>query len=138
MSGDWTERIEGLKKELKQLKEHKSPLGYNLVLIALLRARQASSYDEAIQNLSSAIITENDFPWLKDIVNLGKAEAANRFNKNEDEQKYQKEFFEKQPLLFEPNHVFRFGLTEYQEKLKKIYQTMKRDSRTGIKIEYYL
>ena len=83
MSGDWTERIEGLKKELTQLKKYKSPLVNNLVLLALIRARQASSYDEAIQNLSSAKITEDDFPWLKDIVNLGKAEAANRFNKNE-------------------------------------------------------
>jgi len=52
--------------------------------------------------------------------------------------KYQKEFFEKQPLLFEPNNVFRFDLIEYQEKLKKIYQTMKRDSQTGITIDYYL
>ncbi len=138
MSGDWTERTDQLKKELKQLKEYKSPLGYNLVLLELIRARQASSYDEAIQNFNSVKITEYDFPWLKDIVNLGKAEAANRFNKIEDEQKYQKEFFEKQPLLFEPNHVFRFGLIEYQEKLKKIYQTMKRDSQTGITIEYYL
>jgi len=138
MSEDWTERTEALKKELKQLKEHKSPLGYNLVLQALIKARQASSYDDAIQNLSLVKITEYDFPWLKDIINLGKAEAANRFNKNNDEQKYQTEFFKKQPLLFEPNHVFRFGLTEYQEKLKKIYHTKKRDSRTGITIEYYL
>ena len=138
MSGDWTERIDHLKKELKQLKEYKSPLGYNLVLLALIRARQASSYDEAMQNLNSVKITKNDFPWLKDVINLGKAEVANRFNKNEDEQKYQKEFFEKQPLLFEPNHVFRFDLIKYQEKLKKIYQTMKRDSQTGITIEYYL
>ena len=71
-----------------------------------------------MSSLSSVKITENDFPWLKDIVNLGKAETANRFNRNEDEEKYQKEFFEKQPLLFEPNHVFRFGLITYQEKLK--------------------
>ena len=138
MSEDWTERTEALKKELKQLKEHKSPLGYNLVLQALIKARQASSYDDAIQYLSLVKITEYNFPWLKDIINFGKAEAANRFNKNDDEQKYQTEFFKKQPLLFEPNHVFRFGLTEYQEKLKKIYQTMKRDSRTGITIKYYL
>jgi hypothetical protein len=138
MSGDWAKRIDHLEKELKQLKKYKSPLGYNLVLLALIRARQASSYDEAIQNLNSVKITEYDFPWLKDIVNLGKAEVANRFNKNEDEQKYQKEFFERQPLLFEPNHVFRFGLIEYQEKLKKKYQTTKRDSQTGITIEYYI
>ena len=138
ISEDWTERTKALKKELKQLKEYQTPLGYNLVLQALIKTRQASSYDDAIQNFSSVKITEDDFPWLKDIINLGKAEAANRFNKNNDEQKYQTEFFKKQPLLFEPNHVFRFGLTEYQEKLKEIYQTMKRDSKTGITIKYYL
>jgi hypothetical protein len=90
-----------------------------------------------IEKNEKVIIEEGDFPWLKDLVNLVKAEIAHKFAKFEEEAGFQKAFLDRQPMLFEPPLVFRFGLTEYQQILKKIYQTHKKAITTGWKLTYY-
>lgn len=137
VSNSWTEGLEKIEEEIKQLREENSPLGYHLTLQALIKAREASSYEEAIKILESVKLTSFDYDWLKDIINLSKAEAANRFDENEEEQKFRKEFLEDQPLLFEPYHVFRFGIDKYQEILKETYQKEQRSVDSGIKIHYF-
>ncbi|MBD3193454.1 MAG: hypothetical protein GF317_00250 [Candidatus Lokiarchaeota archaeon] len=137
MFGNWNEEMEQLETELKQLRQQNSPLGENLTLQALIKARKANSYEQAIKFLDSVKLSSSDFPWLKDLISLGKAESADKFNKSIEEEKFQKEFLKEQPLLFEPYHVLLFGIDIYQEKLKKIYQKEQRSVDSGIKIRYF-
>ena len=45
-----------------------------------------------------------------------------RFDMTDREHEALAEFWPRQPLLFEPNHAFTFGLIDYQETLKPRYQ----------------
>ena len=115
LTGDWV-------KVIKTIDKDEQSLGFNPTLKALIESRLADAFESATTILENVKLTENDFHWLQDILLLGKAEAASRFNRKAEEKKYQDAFLKRQPMLFEPNHVFNFGLDEYQEKLKLIYK----------------
>ena len=104
----------------------KIPMGFAHTLKALIESRAAKSFKEVIEILNTVKISENDYPWLYDVILVGKAEAANRFDKNAEEEDFLEEFWVKHPFLFEPSIVFKFGLDNYQEKLKKIYVAKKK------------
>ena len=73
--------------------------------------------------LDAVRLTPADHPWLADIRTLAKAELYHRFDMPDREQSALSEFWPRQPLLFEPNHAFTFGLIDYQETLKPRYQS---------------
>ena len=67
-------------------------------------------------------IGEQDFPWLADIRLLAMCEIESRKGNGKKEERLISEFLEKQPLLFEPEHVVSFFFMDYQEKLKDRYR----------------
>lgn len=107
-------------KEKIDDKEYQS--GYHQMKLNCLLAKSITTEKEALQLIDKTKVSENDFPWLEDIRLLAKCEIASRFGNNKLEKKLQTEFFNRQPLLFEPDHALNFFLLDYQEKLKKIYQ----------------
>jgi len=127
LTGDWSETLVKINKELEAVEEWQLT-GFNKTLKAIIESRQLDSYKEAIKILDQLQIPENDYQWYYDVLLLLKAEAANRFNKFEIEEEYLQQFWMKQPMLFEPYHVFNFGLDEYQEKLKQKYKTRRKNA----------
>jgi len=71
--------------------------------------------------LNDVTLSEQDFPWLGDMLLLGRCEIADRFGLPERESLV-KNFVDRQTLLFEPHHVFNFRLLHYQERLKNDFQ----------------
>ena len=108
---------------LKVVPLHSVPIGYNLMKIAVLKALRADKALEGEKILDEVQITSKDFQWLNEIRLLTKCNLANKFGEVEKESRLKEEFLSKQPLLFEPEHVFNFRLVSYQEQLKKEYQS---------------
>ena len=99
-------------------------------------SRKEKTYKEAVNHLNSINLKIDKNNWLNHLILFWKAETANK-HKNKQEKQLQEQFLEKQPLLFEPHHVFNFGLSEYQETLKKKYKKTKKETNKGTKITYY-
>ncbi len=62
----------------------------------------------------------NDHRWLADIHLLARCAAHERFGRLDED--LISEFLRRQPYLFEPEHIFRFHLVDYQERLKPRYR----------------
>lgn len=115
-SGDWS-------KVLSQLNEDRS--GYTSMRRAVIMSRQSADYESASAHLDLVKLTKEDFRWLNDIRLLAKAEMAYAFGDLKTEGNFLNAFFERQPLLFEPDHAFYFGFLHYQEKLKEKYRALR-------------
>jgi hypothetical protein len=87
-----------------------------------------ATHAEAAAVLDDVRLSENDFPWLSDMVLLARCVAASRSN-DPGEESLIAAFFKRQPLLFEPDHAFNFRVLAYQEKLKVRYQQQRRAAR---------
>ena len=120
VTNDWTSILNNIDSSLKN-EELDAIHGMSIVLRALIISRKASSYEDSIKILDNTNLPEDSFSWLPDVLLLAKAEIANKYNNIDDENHYLNQFWENQPSLLEPNHVYTFGLDEYQEKLKKIF-----------------
>ncbi|MGH8289831.1 MAG: tetratricopeptide repeat protein [Steroidobacteraceae bacterium] len=94
------------------------PMGYARIAIAVIQARQASSFEEAQRILREVPLTAQDFPWLEDVRTLTLAAVAHHFAIEATERSQREAFLERQPLLFEPDHAVNFLLLRYQEQLK--------------------
>jgi hypothetical protein len=77
----------------------------------------------SLAELDAVALSSGDHPWLADIRTLAKAELYRRFDMPDREQETLAAFWPRQPMLFEPNHAFHFGLIDYQETLKPHYQS---------------
>ena len=110
--------------------------GYLSIVEALIKSRQQDSLQGAVDILSSIEFSENDHKWLGDVILLGKAEASYKFKAYEEETAFQKEFLKRQPMLFEPYHVFNFCFDEYQERLKRAYQNSTRKPTEGFQLHF--
>ena len=117
LTGDWEPVLEGLAK-FKLNKPAKDGGGFFVMQKAVHLSRRADDLKSAFALLDGVRLTAADFPWLEDIRLLAQSEAAHRFGSKNEERTHGNAFLERQPLLFEPNHVFRFGFLEYQETLK--------------------
>ena len=100
---------------------------YERTLTAVLLAQREITFDLAIEHLNEVRLTDNDFPWLADILLLARSEAAHRHSVDEA-QRLVHEFLRRQPMLFEPDHAFNFRLLGYQETLRHAYQESRRRS----------
>jgi len=120
VTNDWTRILNDINSSLKN-EDVDAIHGMSIVLRALIISRKVNSYEDSIKILDNTNLPEDTFSWLPDVLLLAKAEMANKYNNIDDENHYLNQFWEKQPSLFEPNHVFTFGLDEYQEKLKIIF-----------------
>ncbi len=124
-SDDFGEYLSSLSSRLQSW-DSKFPSGYQRVQLAGLSARSQTP-SSAVAALENVPLTKEDFPWLADVITIHRAWAYSRSGSDAQEKEQQARFFEKQRLLFEPDHAVNFGFLEYQESLKCIYQ----NSRTG-------
>lgn len=95
--------------------------GYERVRAAVLYSLRQNEYSKAQEVLDSVRLADNDFPWLNDMLSLAKCEAAHRCEPSAEAELLER-FFQRQPLLFEPDHAVNFRVLEYQEFLKPMYQ----------------
>ena len=94
------------------------PLGYQRVQLASLKSLR--ELNPAL--LTHVVVDERDFPWLEDVLLIHRARIANISNDNLKESQLVDKFFERQPMLFEPDHASTFAFVHYQETLKDRYQ----------------
>ncbi len=125
-TGEWSPVLERLREYLATEDSEKYPTGYQRMQQAVIKARQSSSLEEAMALLDDVVLSKRDFAWLEQIRDVTRAEAAHRFGEDAEEDRWLHRLFEKQPLLFEPHHAFRFDLLTYQELLKSRYQAGRR------------
>ena len=125
-----------LEKEKEEILKWKGDTSFQEIVLAVLKGRTSNDYDSAINEL--ARLEQKDAGnWIFDLLILGKAELAQKFQHANDEEQYITGFMKKQPLLFEPHHVFNFGWLEIQESMKKRYQAIKKEADEGLRINYY-
>lgn len=110
--------LEDLQERLGGMLEGDFSTGYTRMMIAAIRARAASTFEEAKHLITGVKLSEQDFPWLEDIRTLAFAEAAHRFDQISLEEQFRKRFLIRQPMLFEPDIALNFSLLRYQENLK--------------------
>ena len=91
---------------------------------AILLTRKAD-YATAVHELGDVRLTDDDPPWLKDLLLEARCAAAQRSG-SADEAGLVEDLLQRQPLLFEPNHAFDFRLLDYQEILKDRYRQNRR------------
>jgi tetratricopeptide (TPR) repeat protein len=124
-TGDWEPVLADLDALLETL-DPKFPAGQLTMKRAMLRSRVTPSVDAALAELESVRLTASDHPWLEDIRTLARAQAFHRFGRLDAEDTALSQFIERQPMLFEPNHAFNFGVIGYQEALRPRYQAGRR------------
>ena len=95
--------------------------------LATWRARGTGQPAEAKQLLESVTLGEHDRSWLEDIRLLALIGAARRARELRHGDPRVSEFFEHQPALFEPEHVFHFGLLDEQQAMKVLYRERRRE-----------
>lgn len=116
--GPWLQKLE---VELAQ-GDPRFPNGYQRVQLAALKS---VAEPDSSHHLASLTLNERDFPWLADVAMLHQARRAKAVGDRLEEEKLICAFFQRQPLLFEPDHAANFALVEYQETLKPRYQRSK-------------
>jgi len=95
--------------------------------LAGLTADLEPDFSTAQQSITAVQLKANDFPWLEDARTILFAKLNHKHGRP-DEDKYKRQFLQKQKLLFEPDHAVSFFLLEYQELLKREYQRTKKPS----------
>jgi hypothetical protein len=123
-TGKWEPVLAYLESRLRSI-DAGIPTGQLRIKRALLRSRGATTVEVALAELAAVQLTIDDHAWLEDIRTLARAELYHRFEMPDREQAALSEFLRHQPLLFEPNHAFYFGLIDYQETLKPHYQSQR-------------
>lgn len=99
--------------------------GYERTRAAVIYALRQTEFSRAQDVLGSVQLPDNDFPWLHDILLLANCEVAHRCEPGAEAELVER-FFQRQPLLFEPDHAVNFRLLHYQEQLKPMYQARRR------------
>lgn len=118
-SGDFLPWMQKLEAELGQA-DARFPNGYQRIQLAALK-----SLREPTSSHLAVTLNERDFPWLGDVLLIHQARVANVVGDHSEEERLINTFFQRQPLLFEPDHAANFAFVEYQENLKPPYQRSK-------------
>jgi hypothetical protein len=99
----------------------------NVRRLNLLLSQETDDEQEATRLLDSVTLAHNDFPWLEDIRLLAKCEQAHKTGNSTEEADLRKQFFARQPLLFEPDNAINFNLLRYQETLKDDFRKTRQE-----------
>ncbi len=118
----YVELIKPLKKIRDKRKDKGLFTGYEDLRIAVFESFKQDSFDGACKCIDSVTLTDDDFPWLKDVCTLALAQAADRFDEEASWIRLMKAFFVQQPMMFEPDIALTFGLLEYQESIKHLVE----------------
>jgi hypothetical protein len=100
----------------------KTPSPARRVAWALHRARTSDPLGAALRHIEAVSLEPNDPGWLKSLLAFGRAETFHRYDMEMDERPWKEKILREEPMLFEPEHVVRFGLFPYQEILKQAYR----------------
>ena len=120
-SGDFDAKIQQLEMSLSDT-DPRFPSGYQQVQLVSLKSLRQPSGD----TLAAVRLSERDFPWLADVLLIHEARLAHVAGDELKENELVDTFFQRQPLLFEPDHAANFALVNYQENLKPRYQQTRR------------
>jgi tetratricopeptide (TPR) repeat protein len=120
-SGDFDPKIQQLEMSLTHT-DPSFPNGYQQVQLVSLKSLRQPSGDP----LAAVRLSERDFPWLADVLLIHEARLAHVAGDELKENQIINIFFQRQPLLFEPDHVANFAVVSYQEDLKPRYQETRR------------
>jgi hypothetical protein len=123
---DYADYADRLAKEL-QGHDMRFPSGFQRTQLAALSAVQSVDTDSAIAHLNGVKLTNNDFPWLADVVLVHKARLFWKAAQDASEAIERSRFLERQRVLFEPDHAYSFAFLDYQEQLRPLYQATKRE-----------
>jgi len=117
---DFSPKIRELQTSLTTA-DPRFPHGYQQVQLASLKS--LAEPDRSL--LAGVSLGPKDFPWLADVLLVHHARIANIVRDDSEERRLINSFFQKQPMLFEPDHAANFGFVAYQETLKPRYQQTK-------------
>lgn len=120
-NSDYTVYTAELSKYLKT-QNNEFPPGYQQVQVAALKAVDNKDINSTIQMLKAVTLSENDFPWLRDILSIQIARSYWKAGSINDEVIERSKFIKSQQMLFEPEHAYAFSFLDYQEELKPIYK----------------
>jgi hypothetical protein len=98
---------------------------------ASINSRVADSLQAGREALEAVELT-TDLPWLRDMRTLATVGLADRFGDRRLRDQAVRDFLARQELLFEPHHVFSFGLLDIQEPLREEYQARRRGRREAV------
>lgn len=121
-SGDFSVLKEKLRSSIRDSESSNFPSGYQTMRLNVLLAQEIGDEQESCRLLDSVTLADNDFPWLDDMRLLAKCERAHEAGNATQEAELRKQFLERQPMLFEPDHAISFNLLEYQENLKEDFR----------------
>lgn len=119
ISGDFSTHLSNLTTQLNP--EYGRPVGYTKLKIAIISGLSADP-TTAEDHLAAVQLESDDFPWLDDLRTLARARIAHVAGDETLEADLQNAFLERQPLLFEPEHVFDSRLVDYQKRLTRKYR----------------
>ena len=127
ISGDWRPLQAALREQGRKLNEFtKAHRAYIDTQLATIDTRFSPSITAGQARLDEVNVGPADFPWLADLKPLAVFGLASRFGDDGLREAAAAEFLQHQPLLFEPHHVFNFGLFGVQEPLRDRYQASRR------------
>lgn len=127
-TGETNALKEKLQRSIQECQKSNWPYGYQAMRLAILQAQELADARQGGAILDAVSLTGTDFVWLDDMRVLAKCELAGRFGDQAREAELQKEFLQRQPLLFEPDHAVNFNMLRYQETLKRCFQA----TRSGV------
>jgi hypothetical protein len=125
LSSDFTPFAENLRRSIQEWSKQNTPTGFQSMQLAGLTADLEPDFSTAEQSITAVQLKPNDFPWLEDVRTILLAKLNHKHGRP-DEEKFKRQFLQKQKLLFEPDHAVSFFLLEYQELLKHEYQRSKK------------
>ncbi len=121
ISGEFSAHLSNLTASLTRMRKYGAPTGYTEMRIAIIAGRSADPA-AAEDRLAAVRLTRDDFPWLEDMRTLARARIAHAAGDEAREADLRDTFMARQPLLFEPEHVFDFRLVDYQQRLTPLYR----------------
>ncbi len=122
---DFTDLLNSFDSHVAESGNQGFPVGLTKMQAAVIRSVKVEEVNGAIAVLDSVELADNDFPWLDDMRLLAHCRLAHLSGDADREKQLQDAFLARQPLLFEPEHMFNFRLLSYQERLKARYREAK-------------
>lgn len=127
LNSDFTPFAENLRRSIQEWSKQNTPTGFQNMQLAGLSTESEPDFSTAEKSITGVQLKANDFPWLEDVRTILLAKLNHKHGRP-DEEKFKRQFLQRQKLLFEPDHAVSFFLLEYQELLKGEYQKAKRPS----------
>jgi hypothetical protein len=126
LEDDWGPLTAGLRARIDERGPFSDAFrGYARTNLATVETRSSTTLKEGRASLDRVDLSPQDFAWLGDMKTLAMFGLASRFGDEPLRLTSQVAFLARQALLFEPHHVYAFGLLDVQEPLRDAYRRSK-------------